>query len=227
MQNKQLQIKTIESQILSITGGKGRWIHDSVKVKRVSELIEARAEVLNAMFRGTEEEVRRIGEINQRLLDMTIRLYQKSANQYRSVLTSTDNDEYECIHINGKLLYDGEEVVVLEDDSYYGSDFAQMHQIIGELYQCSSGLTNSEIIEIHKEYDPTDTMELSDKQLGFAYEMEDGQSWAEGPLKHEALKDILLCYATHRICAHQPYSLPDLVRMTDFWMEINVNRLAV
>ena len=76
-----------------------------MKVKRVSELIEARAEVLNAMFCGTDDEVRRIGEINQRLLDMTIRLYQKSANQYRSVLTSTDNDEYGsgakvCVSIN-------------------------------------------------------------------------------------------------------------------------------
>ena len=135
--------------------------------------------------------------------------------------------EYEYIHIDGKLLYDGEDVVTLEEDQYYGSDFGKMHQIIGELCQCSSGPTNPEIKEIHKEYDHADTIELSDKQLGFAYEMEDGQSWAEGPLKHKALEDIVLCYATHRICAHQPYSIPDLVRMTDFWIEINVNKLAV
>ena len=38
----------------------------------------------------------------------------------------------------------------------------------------------------------------------------------------EEFKDICICHAVHELCQHKMYSIPDLLRMNDFWCEVKV-----
>ena len=41
-------------------------------------------------------------------------------------------------------------------------------------------------------------------------------------MSRSELEDICICHAVHDICTHKPYSIPDLLRMNDFWVEAEV-----
>ena len=45
---------------------------------------------------------------------------------------------------------------------------------------------------------------------------------AEGVFDREEFKDICICHAVHELCQHKMYSIPDLLRMNDFWCEVRV-----
>ena len=34
--------------------------------------------------------------------------------------------------------------------------------------------------------------------------------------------DVVVCHAVHDICTHKPYSIPDLLRLNDFWVEAHL-----
>ena len=36
------------------------------------------------------------------------------------------------------------------------------------------------------------------------------------------LEHIVVCHAVHDICTHKPYSIPDLLRLNDFWVEAHL-----
>ena len=69
----------------------------------------------------------------------------------------------------------------------------------------------------HRQY-----TDVTDKALGLTDELDDETSWAEGCLSRSELEDICICHAVHDICTHKPYSIPDLLRMNDFWVEAEV-----
>ena len=61
---------------------------------------------------------------------------------------------------------------------------------------------------------------MNDKDLDCYDRWDDGISWNEGQLNRKELEHICKCYATHVICVHNEYSLPDLLRLNDFWVEV-------
>lgn len=50
--------------------------------------------------------------------------------------------------------------------------------------------------------------------------LDDGQSWNEYPFSGRSeFADIIICHAVHQLTGHQLYSIPDLIRLNDFWAE--------
>ena len=63
---------------------------------------------------------------------------------------------------------------------------------------------------------------MDDKALGLEDFLDDGQSWAEGPLRHPKLNQIVFCYASHAVVTHKPYSIPDFIRLGLFEVRVEV-----
>ena len=180
------------------------------------------------MFTGTPEEVERMEQVNDRLLELSRQMYSRSAALYRKVLTDTRDEAFDDdVVIEGSLKYncDAEtSVLPMSNDGYYGSDFCRMLQVIDWLYMHKTEGFELEAIEETgcKSWEPKDIPEQSDAELGFEDSLNDGTTWAEGALRHPALESICLCHAVHDICTHKYYSIPDLLRMNDFWCEVKV-----
>ena len=52
--------------------------------------------------------------------------------------------------------------------------------------------------------------------------LDDGASWNEVPLNRAEFKEINICHAVHDLICHKNYSIPDLLCMNDFWVEVNI-----
>lgn len=115
------------------------------------------------------------------------------------------DDDYE---IEGSLRFsfNGEESVLkLDDDSHYSSDFTQMMELLNVLIHRKTDLHPLECIDLHS---PS---------------LDDGQSWDEYPFRgRKEFDDITICYAIHNFTSHLGYSIPDLIRMNDFWAEVHL-----
>ncbi len=225
------QLLRVERRILRITGmdpNAFHWIHTQKNLERVGELIGDRKALLDRMFVGTPEEVVRMERVNGLLLDLTQQMYCRSAALYRKVLTATYDEAFDDdVVVEGTLKYncDGDESVLpMTNDAYYGSDFGRMLRIIDWLYvgECD-GFRLSEIEQtICKSIEPQDRPDMRDEEFGFENGLDDGTTWAEGCLQHPAFEHICICHAVHDLCTHKKYSIPDLLRMNDFWCEVKV-----
>lgn len=53
--------------------------------------------------------------------------------------------------------------------------------------------------------------------------LDDGTSWAEGYLHNNAYDHLCICYAMHALHTHEPWCLPDILRMDDFTINVKLN----
>lgn len=193
------------------------WDMCPVQRNKIDFLLSDRSAYLNRMFLATPEEVRRFEELNIKLLKMADDMRKRSAMLWETMvhmekMTEFD-DEYE---VQGILKVQGwdeeEEVLKLPENEYYGSDFQFMSEVLHEMAPdcmnqayCLSGLEPCN-------FETGNT----DPGTAFTDTMEDGITWAEGPLWHPALSHICICHPIHDICTHNPFSIPDLLRINDF-----------
>ena len=63
---------------------------------------------------------------------------------------------------------------------------------------------------------------MTAEEYGLYDFLNDGTTWAESWLDREEFKEITICHAVHDLCTHKYYSIPDLLRMNDFWIEIKI-----
>ena len=193
------------------------WDMCPVQRNKIDFLLSYRSAYLNRMFLATPEEVKRFEELNNKLLKMADDMRKRSAMLWETMvqmkkMTEFD-DEYE---VEGILKVQGwdeeEEVLKLPEDEYYGSDFQFMSEVIHEMVpDCMNQAY------CYNRCEPCD-FESGETNPGtaFADTMEDGTTWAEGPLWHPALSHICICHPIHDICTHNPFSIPDLLRINDF-----------
>ena len=71
-------------------------------------------------------------------------------------------------------------------------------------------------------YNPRHTSEVTDEELDIRNPLDDGTSWAEGVLNIPQLEPVCICYPLHDLFSHKPYSIPDILRMNDFWVEAHL-----
>lgn len=193
------------------------WDMCPVQRNKIDFLLSDRSAYLNRMFLATPEEVKRFEELNNKLLKMADDMRKRSAMLWETMVQMKKmpefDDEYE---VQGILKVQGwdeeEEVLKLPEDDYYGSDFQFMSEVLHEMVPdcmnqayCLSGLEPCNF-ETGK----------TDPGTAFTDTMEDGTTWAEGPLWHPALSHICICHPIHDICTHNPFSIPDLLRINDF-----------
>lgn len=224
-------LKDLESEIKKIVGTdvcsftEGHTKYDA-KYKKIKELLNVRQTLLNELFFATSEEIIRLKQVNSLLDELTKKMYHRTASLYRALMSSCRDEEFDDDYeILGTLKcnvdYDSEDgsygtVLKLENDEFYGSDFGYMIALI-------NGMQDSEnIVECHIGYKETHTLSMGNEELDCYDHWDDGVSWNEGELNRKELEHICICYAMHAICVHNEYSLLDLLRLNDFWVEVQI-----
>lgn len=171
----------------------------------LDRLSEERACILNRMFElhCTEAEVHRFEYVNEALLKMMNRFHEEQQQLRQQLDMLPDNGEHSAnrFHLIGEINYchdyEDPKLFPMEEDAFYGSHWNEM------LWAVSS-LSRMDAHTIHN---------------GESNYLDDGQTWAEGPLRIPQFEHICVCYLVHALCTHLHYSIPDLLRMTTYTCE--------
>ena len=176
------------------------------KFERLGELLLERCTILNALFQATDSEMTHFRQVNEHLLSLRNKLYQRTTAMKHTIVSDPDfDDDYE---IEGLLTFrynDESTVLQLDNDEFYGSDFKCMCSILESYYE-STGNYNIAFPIGPDEFNSFD----------------DGESWSGPPFDSDEFKDIIIGYALHDLCNHKNFSIPDVVRLNDFWAEVVV-----
>ena len=225
------QVQKIEEKILAITGKNVEfnmeWTRSQRKREQVERLIWKRKHLLDKMFVATPEEVVRMEQVNSRLYDLTQKMYARTEALYRKMATTTYDPEYDDdVEIEGTLKFSANghsSLLPMANDDYYGSNFYEMLCIIDWLYTCDV-LDFEEIEQCRCYLYPSDYRpEMSSKELGLTDDLNDDTTWYE-PFQPAAdkLSHLCICHAIHDLSDHKPYSIPDILRMNEFLVEVTV-----
>lgn len=205
------KIQEIEADILAITGDDyeeyNGWADNAEQRNHVEGLLKRRCNLLNCMFCPTDENIARFQILNNHLRNLTWYACKRLAeiNSVEYYMASPDDDDEEVEGWVRFVFNDEDSVLKLEDDDYYGSNFTLMIKALAELYQSKA---QERIIYTRDGINRLD----------------DGQSWMDALFgKWEAaFKDTVICYAIHDLTNHKAYSVPDLLRLNDFWTEARI-----
>ena len=197
----------------------------ATQIEKIQDLVSTRSLILNRMFQATSQEIKRFEAVNELLNSLTKKMYHRMANLYRTLIDSPKDESFDDDYVvSGTLKYvynDEDSILILPEDGYYGSDFAYMIELIYYLLEDYNGGL-PEIEECSCNYSPKNTSDMTDEQLHCVDVWDDGVTWAEGHLRRPELEHIIVCHAIHDICTHKPYSIPDLLRLNDFWVEAHL-----
>ncbi len=224
------EVRDFESSILAITGDplETAW-WNTVKPENIAEyvdeLIGFRGYALERLFEihCTEAEVRRIEQVNAKLLEMTREMFERTGQVYRHFLDMPRDRSEEDLEVEGTLKYwEDAEALQMEDDDFYGSDFKHIIPIISYMDELLHG--GLPIISCRPSYDSDRKFNssMSDKELGIENELDDGTTWAEAGLHDERLSHIVFCYASHAIVTHKDFTIPDYMRMDEFEVKVDI-----
>ena len=203
-------IKLIESQIIELVGSDiDEFNYDNLSKEQKEEvklLLQERRDILNELFQPTEANLAQFCKLNDELYRLTMALNERVkriVSKKDILLDSNDfDDDYELEGTLKFVFNDETSISRLPDDDYYGSNFAVMIKTLYEVY-VDDGIES--IVTINEHHGPLD----------------DGVSWYEYPFnRFPEFKDFIICYAVHDLTDHKLYSIPDLLRLNDFWSEV-------
>lgn len=204
------ELMDVERQIKEIAGNlsddSDSWRRNQQKFQEVKDLLTRRRNLLNLMFMPNEDNMTRFKELNSRLetLCRLLRLRMIKLKQTVPLVLDSDfDDDYE---LEGELrfCYNDENSVLKLDDDHYCSDFCRMIDII---HTCNYG-TYWECIE---------------RISPDSHTLDDGVSWNEPPFyDRPEFDNIIICHAMHNLSDHMLYSIPDILRLNDFWAEVHL-----
>lgn len=212
MNKTRKEIMDIESKIIAITGDnlnrQNYWAEDRAKRETVDGLLKKRRNLLNSMFVPTPENMTRFNRVNNHLYTMTQKLYRRIAEINATTYYVADEHEFdddEVVEGWLRVVFDDDSSVLkLDDDEYYGSKFSLMVKSLTELYKKMG----------HED------VEYSDNGINY---FDKGTTWMDAPFGnwHE-FNDIIVCHAVHHLTNHKSFSLPDLLRLNNFWCEVQI-----
>ena len=207
------KVENLEREILLLTdGGTARCVSDD-KGAYLVKLIEERKETLDALFQATPDEVMRMDKLNDQLKAITRQMHERVAivNEDASKIFVDGNFEVE-----GRLNYNlnaAGAILQMENDEYFGSDFAKIHQVIDMLFdqgylpiKCADYIRASDLVN-----------DFDNGNWETAYE--DWQPQAD------KFKYINICFAIHSLNAYHPYSIPDILRMNNFDVTVTIKKI--
>ena len=223
------QVQKIEERILAITGKNVEfnmeWTRSQRKCEQVERLIWKRKHLLDKMFVATPEEVVRMEQVNNRLFDLTQKMYARTEALYRKMATSTYDPEFDdAVEVEGALKYaanDQNSVLPMSNDEYYGSNFYAMLSVIDWLFTCD---VLEEIERCSCYLTPSYSRpNINGEELGLIDNLNDGTTWYESVQPAaDRLSHLCICHAIHDLSNHKPYSIPDILRMNDLWVEVTI-----
>lgn len=197
---KRALLLEVEAEIKKLMGEQEKGSLDlrhigAVQIEKIEDLVSTRSLILNRMFQATSQEIKRFEAVNELLNSLTKKMYHRMANLYRTLIDSPKDKSFDDDYvIRGTLRYmfcGLESILELPEDSYYGSDFAYMMELICccLLEECNGGLP--EIEECFCNYSPQSTSDMTDEQLHCVDVWDDGVTWAEGHLRREILNNVI------------------------------------
>lgn len=222
-------LEEIEPRILSITGNpfapfyRHEWTDEAAKVAEVEALMSERQYLMNQLFflHKSPAEIERFKELNSRLKDLTDKVYKRTGEIYRRLLDApVDPDFDDDIEVEGIIKYDCDsrtDVLRLEDDDFYGSDFDAMLSILDSLQE-EIGLPDFVSVNPNTYNWPNLHSGMSDEELRLTNDLDDGTTWDEYRIPE--LEDTIVCHAVHDLTDHRSFSIPDFLRMNSFWCEV-------
>ena len=206
------KIENLEREILLLTdGGTARCVSDN-KGAYLVKLIEERKNALDALIQATPNEVMRMDKLNDQLKAITRQMHERVAivNEDAAKIFVDGN-----FKVEGRLNYNPNAagaILQLENDDYFGSDFAKIHQVIDMLFdqgylpiKCADFVRASDLVN-----------DFDDGKWETAYE--DWQPQAD------KFKYINICFAIHSLNAYHPYSIPDILRMNNFDVTVTIKK---
>lgn len=200
------------------------------KKKELEGLLIRRYVLLNEMFQCTPEEVEAFKKVNERLEDLTKKMHAKTIALFRSILQEGYDPGFDddiMVEASIRYVYNDEYTSVILDDvlpNLYGSDFPHMLDILYDYYEDSCW---PECASCNASYSLRYNPDMAAKEFGLEDFLSDGKTWAESWLLREEFKKINICHAVHDLCLHKHYSIPDLLRMNDFWIEVKITHQHV
>lgn len=198
-------LQNIESDVMRIAKPFDG-LADGTSVRVVRDHLENRAWTLNRMFglHVTEAEVRRFEEVNERLTQLTQDFNQRHRDlqQQIAILRMYDGEPFE-LHTTLDYHHDPDNPCLhqMEDDGFYGSHWNEMLWALSETRPFEAIWCGGDHI----------------------CDLDDGVSWAEGPLCIPQFEHICVCHLVHCLCTHQSYSIPDLLCMTTYGLDYQLN----
>lgn len=195
------QLASVEEKIIRSTQPFDEDVDESgCKKNQILRCLEERSAILNWMFElhCTEAEARRFEHVNQRLLEITNQFHQE-CQHLRQQLNQLPDSRRMALYSEVNYTHDPDnpQLFAMEEDDFYGSHWNEM------LWALEMSA-------------PTDVLTIID---GETNQLDDGLTWAEGPLAIPQLEHICVCFLAHALCTHLHYSIPDLLRMTTYCCE--------
>lgn len=192
-------------------------------IDKLYELILLRGHLLDHLMQPTQMEVERLRHQNDRLFSLTQEVYAET----RKVWVMLRNTPYKvddtyAYEVEGNLLfiYGKDAVAKLDNDCFYGSDFPYMIHLLSDIVDKDYDALYLKPIANASGYFYDGDDDMTDGLL--VNKLDDGQSWNEGVLRYHAFDDIIICHAIHALNDHQPYSVPDILRMENFVIDIRL-----
>lgn len=218
------ELQAIEADIKVIVGPRRKddWVDVPADIDRenLKNLLRSRRYCLNMLFRKDPKGLEHFKKVNNLLRVLTDRMYKKGARVYRQYLISGVDEAFDddfMIDADLRFVYNSEDSIAkLGDEEHYGSDFNYMMNVIYDL--CAEAPCAG--ASFSKSFRKGDKPEMSDKELELDNEMDEIYH-GELRLSVPELEGIEICNAINEICVYDNgYSVPDLLRMNDFWYEV-------
>ena len=203
-------LREVEWEIKEISKSESPYVYTKSvlhkKSRYLEDLLLKRREILNDLFVPSSANLKRLERVNEYLYNLTIKLYQRVSQMASKKIDWFNQPDFDdSYNLEGTLIFQYNEedsVLKLKDDGYYGSDFPAIIEIIAKF---------------HNRYSPAIQQFYLDSEL-----LEDGKSWNEYPFHDKEYDNLIICHAVHDICNHKLYSIPDLLRLNDFWAEVKL-----
>lgn len=224
-------IHDIEADMLDITGDvldySNRKIRElsSDQFDLLDSLLSMRSWALNNLFEVhcSDEEVRRFAAVNDKLYDMTERMYERARMVNELVKTMPLHEKDDDVELEARLRFweDGaSSVLEIEDDGYYGSDFLRMIvllAIIDRDYKCYDEIERANVCPRL-----VDGRVISDNDI--TNDLDDGTTWAEACMRHPKLDKLVICHTVHGCSAG--YEIVSFKDMAAFATDIHEKKRA-
>ncbi|MCM1139313.1 MAG: hypothetical protein NC453_12155 [Muribaculum sp.] len=176
------------------------------EMEQLEELLLERCGILNNLFQGTEEEMKHFDRVNEHLLHLRNELYRRTTMMKNTMVIDMDFDDVYEIEGTLEFCYNSEEsVLTLSNDDFYGTNFQLMISTLCSFY------FNKHERNIGFEIGPDQTNIL-----------DDGKSWKFIVFDRDMFDDRIVGNAPYNLCFWKHYSIPDLVRLNDFWAEVKL-----
>jgi hypothetical protein len=230
-------VHEVEAEILRRTGDPlirnwFRKIDSKGKADAIDELFSFRYFTLSKMFQihCSDSEVKRIEDINDKLYKLTSDMFQQARSTCHNVNTMLKQLDCDDCWFEASLRFKGgykeyneEDILSLDEDDFYGSDFKRMILILAfldveykgdvEIMGTITTLTEDNELVVEGSGD-TDILKSN---------LDNGTTWAEGWLHHPKLEHIVFCYAMHALVTHNNYCIPDAMHLNTFETRVEIN----